>query len=201
MLVYFGEPDYVLITAEEGTGDNLLDEDIKEGLVDYYMSSMFNKADEDIALIDSAQIMTTKLIKDMDEEEQIKTLRDYWELTGDYVILERQIMRFYIAEREALEEARAAETIGDLIRIGFNRVDFKRLDGYTYECWEFANGKEVQAYRRPSCEPVNLPADIKIDRRRMYFDKDEDGYTIVEVEEKEDEQQERDQQRFIRQNL
>ena len=89
MLVYFGEPDYVLITAEEGTGDNLLDEDIKEGLVDYYMSSMFNKADEDIALVDSAQIMTTKLIKDMDEEEQIKTLRDYWELTGDYVILER----------------------------------------------------------------------------------------------------------------
>jgi hypothetical protein len=89
MLVYFGEPDYVLITAEEGTGDNLLDEDVKEGLVDYYMSSMFNKADEDIALVDSAQIMTTKLIKDMDEEEQIKTLRDYWELTGDYVILER----------------------------------------------------------------------------------------------------------------
>lgn len=89
MLVYFGEPDYVLITAEEGTGDNLLDEDVKEGLVDYYMSSMFNKAGEDIALVDSAQIMTTKLIKDMDEEEQIKTLRDYWELTGDYVILER----------------------------------------------------------------------------------------------------------------
>lgn len=89
MLIYFGEPDYVLITAEEGTGDNLLDEDVKEGLVDYYMSSMFNKADEDIALVDSAQIMTTKLIKDMDEEEQIKTLRDYWELTGDYVILER----------------------------------------------------------------------------------------------------------------
>lgn len=89
MLVYFGEPDYVLITAEEGTGDNLLDEDIKEGLVDYYMSSMFNKEGEDIALVDSAQIMTTKLIKDMDEEEQIKTLRDYWELTGDYVILER----------------------------------------------------------------------------------------------------------------
>lgn len=89
MLVYFGEPDYVLITAEEGTGDNLLDEDVKEGLVDYYMSSMFNKAGEDIALVDSAQIMTAKLIKDMDEEEQIKTLRDYWELTGDYVILER----------------------------------------------------------------------------------------------------------------
>lgn len=89
MLVYFGEPDYVLITAEEGTGDNLLDEDVKDGLVDYYMSSMFNKADEDIALVDSAQIMTTKLIKDMDEEEQIKILRDYWELTGDYVILER----------------------------------------------------------------------------------------------------------------
>lgn len=89
MLIYFGEPDYVLITAEEGTGDNLLDEDVKEGLVDYYMSSMFNKAGEDIALVDSAQIMTTKLIKDMDEEEQIKTLRDYWELTGDYVILER----------------------------------------------------------------------------------------------------------------
>lgn len=96
-------------------------------------------------------------------------------------------MRFYIAERDALEEARAAETIGDLIRIGFNRVDFKRLDGYTYECWEFANGKEVQAYRRPSGEPVNLPADIKIDRHRMYFDKDEDGYTIVEVEEYRDE--------------
>lgn len=71
MLIYAGDPYNKLITASRGAGDNLTTEDIENGFVD------------------SAQIMTTKLIKDMDEEEQIKTLRDYWELTGDYVILER----------------------------------------------------------------------------------------------------------------
>lgn len=89
MLIYFGEPDYVLITAEEGTGDNLLDEDVRQGLVDYYMSSCYKQESEEIQLIDSAQIMTARLIKDMDKEEQIEMLKDYWELTGDYVILER----------------------------------------------------------------------------------------------------------------
>ena len=43
-------------------------------------------------------------------------------------------MRFFMAEREAFEELGASETLGDIIRIGFNRVDFIHKDGKKYEC-------------------------------------------------------------------
>lgn len=33
-------------------------------------------------------------------------------------------MRFFMAEKEAFDELGASETLGDIIRIGFNRVDF-----------------------------------------------------------------------------
>lgn len=95
MLLYIGEPHYKLITVEEGTGDNLSEEDIEEGLKDYWMSSMYEKEGEEITLVDSAQIMTSKLIADMDEEEILKYIFDYWELgdpedkDANYVILER----------------------------------------------------------------------------------------------------------------
>lgn len=95
MLLYIGEPHYKLITVEEGTGDNLFEEDIKEGLKDYWMSSMYEKEGEEITLVDSAQIMTSKLIADMDEEEILEHIFDYWGVGNpedkdvNYVILER----------------------------------------------------------------------------------------------------------------
>ena len=95
MMIFVGEPHYKLITVEEGTGDNLSEEDIEEGLKDYWMSSMYEKEGEEITLVDSAQIMTSKLIADMDEEEILKYIFDYWELgdpedkDANYVILER----------------------------------------------------------------------------------------------------------------
>ena len=52
-----------LITAVEGTGDNLLDEDIAEGLKDY--------------------MMTSEYIKDLEPEEIAHRLLDYWGYTSD----------------------------------------------------------------------------------------------------------------------
>ena len=94
MLIFIGEPHYKIITAEEGTGDNLLAEDIAEGLKDYWMSSMYEQDGEEIKLVDSAQIMTSKLIADMEEDEKLRHIMEYWEVgdpddrEADYVVLE-----------------------------------------------------------------------------------------------------------------
>lgn len=94
MLLFIGEPHYKIITAEEGTGDNLFQEDIDQGLKDYWLSSMYEKDGEEIKLVDSAQIMTSKLIADMEEDERLKYIMEYWEVgdpddrEADYVILE-----------------------------------------------------------------------------------------------------------------
>jgi len=91
MLIYVGEPHYKLITAVEGTGDNLLSEDIKEGYKDYWLSSIYEQDGEDIKLIDSGQVLTSKYIADMPEEEWLDHIFDYWEIDraeADYVILE-----------------------------------------------------------------------------------------------------------------
>lgn len=94
MLIFVGEPYYKLITAEEGTGDNLFPEDEEQGLKDYWLSSMYEKDGEEIKLVDSAQIMASKLIADMEEDEKLKHIMQYWEVgdpedrDADYVILE-----------------------------------------------------------------------------------------------------------------
>ncbi len=89
MLLYVGEPYYTLITAVEGTGDNLLPEDIQEGFVDYFMSSIYEQDGEDITLKDSGQILSGTLIKDMEEGEILQRILEYWEMTdATYTILE-----------------------------------------------------------------------------------------------------------------
>ena len=94
MLIYVGEPHYKLVATQEGTGDNLDKQDIEDGYVDYWMSSIYEQDGEEINLVDSGQILTSKLIADMEEEEILERVFDYWEL-GDpkdretnYVILE-----------------------------------------------------------------------------------------------------------------
>ncbi len=88
MLIYVKDPDYTIITAVEGTGDNLTDEDIKDGYIDYFMTSIYKQEGEEIELADGGQLLTTTPIKDMEQEEQVKRLLDYWGLSGDYVVLD-----------------------------------------------------------------------------------------------------------------
>ena len=72
-----------LITAVEGTGDNLLDEDIAEGLKDYMMTSIYKVDGEDVELEDGGQMMTSEYIKDLEPEEIAHRLLDYWGYTDD----------------------------------------------------------------------------------------------------------------------
>lgn len=88
MLIYVGEPDNKIITAVEGTGDNLTDEDIDEGYVDYFMTSVYKQEGEEIVLVDGGQLLTSKPIADMDTSEKVERLLDYWEGNNNYVVLE-----------------------------------------------------------------------------------------------------------------
>lgn len=72
-----------LITAVEGTGDNLLDEDIAEGLKDYMMTSIYKVDGEDVELEDGGQMMTSEYIKDLETEEIAHRVLDYWGYTSD----------------------------------------------------------------------------------------------------------------------
>lgn len=69
-----------LITIVEGTGDNLLPEDEAEGFVDYVMTSIYEVDGEDINLIDSGQMLSRTPIEDLEEDELVKRVLDYWGL-------------------------------------------------------------------------------------------------------------------------
>lgn len=88
-LVYIPEHK-VLITAVEGTGDNLLDEDIKEGYVDYVMTTIYKREGEDIEVLDSGQIMFKKLVKDMTFDEFVKQAVGYYYTEQEqYILLDK----------------------------------------------------------------------------------------------------------------
>ena len=88
MLIWLGEPDYKIITAVEGTGDNLTDEDIKDGYIDYWMTSIYKQEGEEFVLEDGGQLLTSTPIKDMDTDEQVERLLDYWGCHNNYAVLE-----------------------------------------------------------------------------------------------------------------
>ncbi len=69
-----------LITIQEGTGDNLLPEDIADGFVDYVMTSIYEVDGEDINLKDSGQMLSKTPIEDLEEDELVRRVLDYWEL-------------------------------------------------------------------------------------------------------------------------
>ena len=69
-----------LITIVEGTGDNLTDEDIKDGYTDYVMTSIYRVEGEDIILEDSGQMLSQTPIEDLEEDELVKRVLDYWGL-------------------------------------------------------------------------------------------------------------------------
>lgn len=76
-----------MVVAAEGTGDNLLDEDEEQGYKDYAMLSLYSIDGDELALVDSGQMMTEKLIADMTEEEYIERLEDYWGLDKDSIVV------------------------------------------------------------------------------------------------------------------
>lgn len=69
-----------LITIVEGTGDNLTDEDIKDGYIDYVMTSIYRVEGEDIILEDGGQMLSQTPIEDLEEDELVKRVLDYWGL-------------------------------------------------------------------------------------------------------------------------
>lgn len=69
-----------LITMVEGTGDNLTDEDIKDGYTDYVMTSIYRVEGEDIVLEDSGQMLSQTLIADLEEDELVRRVLNYWGL-------------------------------------------------------------------------------------------------------------------------
>lgn len=69
-----------LITMVEGTGDNLTNEDIENGYIDYVMTSIHRVEGEDIVLEDSGQMLSRPLIKDLEEDELVRRVLDYWGL-------------------------------------------------------------------------------------------------------------------------
>lgn len=76
-----------MAVAAEGTGDNLLPEDEEQGYKDYAMLSLYSIDGDELALVDSGQMMTEKLIADMTEEEYIERLEDYWGLNKDSIVV------------------------------------------------------------------------------------------------------------------
>ena len=87
MLIYLKDTER-LITVVEGTGDNLLPEDEKEGLVDYLKSSVYKQDGDELILEDGGQIMSTHYFADMETDEIVRRVLEYWEASDeDYVIL------------------------------------------------------------------------------------------------------------------
>lgn len=94
-------------------------------------------------------------------------------------------MKFFMAEKEAFDELGASETLGDIIRIGFNRVDFIDKDGKRFECWEMSGKNKVLGHRYEDGEyaDLELDGDTPIDQDSIMLDRDEDYYTIIQVKE------------------
>ena len=89
MLIYLKTYER-LITAVEGTGDNLTDEDIAEGYNDYVMTSIYKQEGEELILEDGGQMLTKEMIKDMEIEDLAQRVVDYWtdgNAEADWVVL------------------------------------------------------------------------------------------------------------------
>lgn len=69
-----------LITIVEGTGDNLTEEDIEDGYIDYVMTSIYRVEGEDIVLEDGGQMLSQTPIEDLEEDELVRRVLDYWGL-------------------------------------------------------------------------------------------------------------------------
>ena len=80
----------MIITAVEGTGDNLLEEDIKEGYVDYLMTNIYKRDGYELVEEDGGQMMLTELWQDIlkraeeeDYEIPYRMIIKYWGFDPD----------------------------------------------------------------------------------------------------------------------
>lgn len=71
------------ILAVEGTGDNLLPEDEEEGYKDYIMTTIYKADRYEFEVLDSPQIMLTKLVDDMSQDEFEQAVLDYFGISKD----------------------------------------------------------------------------------------------------------------------
>lgn len=94
MLIYVKTGDRI-ITAVEGTGDNLTEEDIKDGYNDYMMTSVYKQEGEELVLEDGGQLLTKEMVKDIDTYELAVRLVDYW--FGGNDLVEYKVLNY---ERE-----------------------------------------------------------------------------------------------------
>ena len=72
-----------LITIVEGTGDNLSPEDEADGFVDYVMTSIYHVDGAGIVLEDGGQMLSRTPIADLEEDELVSRVLDYWGLGGE----------------------------------------------------------------------------------------------------------------------
>lgn len=93
MVIYLRDLE-LFITACEGTGDNLLEEDIEQGYVDYIMTNTYKLDGYEFEELDGGQCMTYTMVRDMETEEFVETVlafhgyksEDY--KGDDYIIIE-----------------------------------------------------------------------------------------------------------------
>ena len=76
-----------MVVVSEGTGDNLLDEDAEQGYKDYAMLSLYTIDGDELALVDSGQMMTDKLIADMTDQEYAEQATSYFDLSKDSIVI------------------------------------------------------------------------------------------------------------------
>lgn len=87
MLIYLKNTNR-LITVAVGTGDNLTAEDLDNGFVDYFMSSVYKQEGDELELEDAGQILSSKLVGELSLDEVVDKVLDYWEAKDeDYLIL------------------------------------------------------------------------------------------------------------------
>ena len=84
MLIATKETEH-LIGIVKGTGDNPLPEDKADGFIDYVMTSIYHMDGDDIILDDSGQLLLSQYVEDLEEEEIVRRVLDYWELNEDYI--------------------------------------------------------------------------------------------------------------------
>ena len=86
-MVIIDKKQKTMVVAAEGSGDNLWEEDEKQGYKDYAMLSLYSMDGDELALVDSGQMMTTKLIADMTDDEYADEVRAYYNLDKDSIVV------------------------------------------------------------------------------------------------------------------
>ena len=86
-MVIIDKKQKAMVVAAEGSGDNLWEDDEKQGYKDYAMLSLYSIDGDELALVDSAQMMTTKLIADMTDQEYAEQVMSYFELNKDSKVI------------------------------------------------------------------------------------------------------------------